>query len=291
MITELKYLETNRFELANVRWKRLICITDAERYGGPISNLKALTGGNVLRMEEKYVQGRQDRTADGLVLIAANEEVQSSDYTSGLGRRRLTIYFTHVPSTPLDLLSVHGRTFQGAFVADLPGLLNWVLALPDATMHEVLSLHYQQSAPSLRAHWRHTLLATNPLAGWAHRHLVFDDAATNVGTARKVGHATNEYDPSTARTVTVHTTHYTREDVWIYKNYIAYTELAGGKAMALQRFAQTLEDLLLHHLKASDVHHTDDMYGSRFHGVRLRTKQDDANGLPLLLDHGPEVPF
>ena len=132
MVTELKHLETSRFELASTRWKRLICVTDADRYGGPINTLKALTGGDLLRMEEKNVQERRERTADGLVLIAANEEVQSSDYTSGLGRRRLTLYFTHVPTAPRDLLSIHGRTFDGEFVAELPGLLTWVLAMPDA---------------------------------------------------------------------------------------------------------------------------------------------------------------
>ena len=35
--TELKYLETNRFELSNLRGKVLMVITDAERYSGPIN--------------------------------------------------------------------------------------------------------------------------------------------------------------------------------------------------------------------------------------------------------------
>src|SRR5262249_11879440 len=44
-VTELKHLESRPFEVANVRFKRLICITDADKYGGPIENLKAITGG------------------------------------------------------------------------------------------------------------------------------------------------------------------------------------------------------------------------------------------------------
>ena len=289
VVTELKHLETSRFELANVRWKRLICVTDTDRYGGPIANLKAITGGDLLRMEEKNVQAHQDRTADGLVLIAANEEVQSSDYTSGLGRRRLTMYFTHVPATPRDLLSIHGRTFHGEFVDELPGLLNWVLDMPDATMHDVLSLHHQLGTPGLRAHWVHTLLSTNPLAEWAHGHLVLDaHAVTNVGIAEKIDFTTTTREPDGMKSTAIRETFYKNEESWLYPNYVTYLQHVGSKPMALKRFASVLQDFLTQQLRADGISHTTDRYGSRFHGVRLRTAKDDAQGRPLLLEHEDE---
>ena len=293
-ITELKHLETSRFELAALRWKRLICITDSERYAGPIPNLKAMTGGDLLRMEEKFVQGRQERPADGLVLLAANEEVQSSDYTSGLGRRRLTVYFTHTPDVPRDLLSIHGRTFQGEFVPELPGLLTWVLAMPDATMHDLLSLKHQYRTPGLRANWQQTLLATNALAPWAHWHLILDDqATTNVGVAKKLDITTSEVDPDTGRRTATRETYYVNEASWLYANYVAYLQTVGHKPLANRRFARDLHDLLVHQCKVTTVRHTDDMYGSRFHGVRLRTAQDDAREEPLLLERvrSEDLPF
>ena len=291
MVTELKHLETSRFELANVRWKRLICVTDADRYGGPISNLKALTGGDLVRMEEKYVQGRQDQTADGLVLIAANEEVQSSDYTSGLGRRRLTLYFTHVPSQPLDLLSIHGRTFHGAFVAELPGLLTWVLAMPDATMYALLSLEHQRTTPILRAQWVQTLLATNPMAEWAHGHLILEaHAITQVGVADKFDRTITTRDPVEQESTAIRETLYTNQESWLYPNYVVHMAQVGGKPLSLKRFAAALHDFLTQQLKADGIAHTQDRYGSRFHGVRLRTAQDDVQDRALLLeDQG--IPF
>ena len=116
-------------------------------------------------MEEKFVQAQTARAADGLVLIAANEEVQSSDYTSGLGRRRLTaIYFHHVPTVPRDLLTLRGCTLHGEFVIELPGLLNWILAMPSSEMYRLLSLDHQLTSPSLRANSAKSLLGTESLS-------------------------------------------------------------------------------------------------------------------------------
>jgi hypothetical protein len=47
--TTLELLETNRFETASLEGKRLVLITDADRYGGPINTLKALSGGDPIR--------------------------------------------------------------------------------------------------------------------------------------------------------------------------------------------------------------------------------------------------
>lgn len=63
--------------------------------------------------------------------------------------------------------------------------------------------------------------------------------------------------------------------------------------MAVKRFASALYDFLTQQLQAKGIDHTNDRYGSRFHGVRLRTAQDDAQGRPLLLDAEEEqgIPF
>ena len=84
MVTELKHLENSRFEMANVRWKPLICITDAERYMGEITALKAITGGDLLRMEYKNRQEQHPGTADRLVLIAANRKYRVMIIPRGL---------------------------------------------------------------------------------------------------------------------------------------------------------------------------------------------------------------
>ena len=65
-VTELKYLESNRFETSNLIHKRLIIITDAEQWAGQITTLKALTGGDSIRVEHKNVQKHPTAVAEGL---------------------------------------------------------------------------------------------------------------------------------------------------------------------------------------------------------------------------------
>lgn len=86
--TTLKKLESSRFETANIEGKRLVVVTDSERYAGPVSILKALTGEDSLPYEKKFKQGTPGFFPEAMVIVAANELPQSGDYTSGLERRR-----------------------------------------------------------------------------------------------------------------------------------------------------------------------------------------------------------
>ncbi len=56
VVTDLKSLESNRFESANLQGKRLALITDSSRYSGEVAQLKALTGGDAIRNEKKNKQ-------------------------------------------------------------------------------------------------------------------------------------------------------------------------------------------------------------------------------------------
>jgi putative DNA primase/helicase len=210
--TELKHLEANRFELSNLRGKVLMLITDAERYGGPVNQLKAITGQDFVRMEEKF-KAQRTEIAPVMVVVAANEAIQSADYTSGLVRRRLSMYFRHRPPSPRDLLSWKDGAWQGELAPEIPGVLNWVLALPDALM-EALLQQTTALVPSLQETWAYSLVDTNPLAEWANQALILDDrtdeqgkplAVVNVGRAHKMDR-TNDYE---------------HQDTWLYLNYRA----------------------------------------------------------------------
>jgi phage/plasmid-associated DNA primase len=274
--TELKHLEANRFELSNLRGKVLLMITDAERYSGPINALKAITGQDFVRMEEKFKPQRTE-IAPVMVVVAANEPIQSADYTSGLERRRLSMYFRHRPTTPRDLLSWKDAAWHGELAPEIPGILNWVLALPDAQMEGLLQ---QATAlvPSLKTTWAYALVDTNPLAEWANQTLILDNsqdaqgkalAVVNVGRAHKLDRS-NDYE---------------HQDIWLYPNYRAWVDDTGGKPLSSRRFTGLLKDLFENQLRLEGVEHTDDMHGSRFHGIRFRRASDTDE--PLLITKNP----
>jgi hypothetical protein len=274
--TELKHLEANRFELSNLRGKVLLMITDAERYGGPVNQLKAITGQDFVRMEEKF-KAQRTEIAPVMLVLAANEPVQSADYTSGLERRRLSMYFRHRPTNPRDLLSWKDGAWHGELAPEIPGVLNWVLALPDAQM-EALLQQTTALVPSLKTTWAYALVDTNPLAEWANHGLILDGrkddkgnslAVVNVGLAHKLDHS-NDYE---------------HQDVWLYPNYRHWCDGAGGKPLSSRRFTGLLKDLFENQLRLEGVTHTDDNKGSRFHGLRLRLASDTKK--PLLITQDP----
>jgi hypothetical protein len=214
-----------------------------------------------------------------MVVVAANEPVQSADYTSGLVRRRLAMTFRQRPAVPRDLLSWHAGAWRGELAPEIPGVLNWVLALPDAQM-EALLQQTTTLVPSLQATWAQSLVDTNPLAEWANQALLRDArtdaeghplAVVNVGRAHKLDQ-TNGYE---------------HQDRWLYPHYRAWVDDTGGKPLSSRRFTGLLCDLFENQLRLDGVEHRDGNKGSQFCGIRIRT--DDDADQPCLITHHPPL--
>lgn len=131
--TTLRDLETNRFETSSLVGKRLVVITDAARYSGEVEILKQLTGGDTLRCEEKNRPSATFRY-EGTVLIASNEDLVSSDKTSGLDRRRAVVKFNR-SATAEDKAAWEARGGEEQVLhSEIPGLINWLVALDRDTV-------------------------------------------------------------------------------------------------------------------------------------------------------------
>jgi putative DNA primase/helicase len=264
-VTELRQLEGNRFETSALAGKRLVVVTDSDRYGGPVTVLKALTGDDVVRSEGKYAEPRT-LTPEAMVLVAANEQIQSTDYTSGLERRRISVPFRHKPERERPLLAFRGGEAVGEFVPALPGLLNRVLAMADAEMERVLR-HTTAAVPSLWEARTRALVESNGLAHWADHCLIYDARAkTYVGIARRE-------QRQEGRRVT---TGYAREEDWLFANYQAFTDATGARAVSNARFSGLLEDLCRQQLGLTGVQRGRDEGGAHVTGLRLRTPADHA---------------
>ena len=164
--TDLKELENNRFESASLYGKYLIVISDSCRYGGDVSKLKAITGGDPLRNEVKNKQQSKPFKAEGIVVIAANEPIQSKDYTTGLTRRRLPIYLTR--EVTAEDKAKYPQGVGSVFDAELAGLLNYLLSQDRAQMVERIT----NPSEFIEAGKLAAELSTNPLLQWADEYLV-----------------------------------------------------------------------------------------------------------------------
>ncbi|WP_009630211.1 phage/plasmid primase, P4 family [Synechocystis sp. PCC 7509] len=266
-VTTLGQLEKNRFETAGIFGKRLLLITDSERYGGEVSVLKAITGGDPVRYERKNVQQCKAFTPTCMVIVAANEPVQSGDYTSGLERRRLTLPFTH------QVKPGGRRDLEKEFKPYLPGLLTWALEMPDEEVTGLL-LDTSNLVRSLAASKAEFLIETNPMAEWLDACVVLERAAkTYVGVAQRDKSSSNDNI-------------YLFTNKWLYASYCEYSAVTGSKAVSVRRFSTLLHDLCVSQLKLTGITKSRDNKGAYFEGLAIR-HEDDERDRPISFSSPP----
>jgi putative DNA primase/helicase len=245
----LKNLEENRFELAAAAKAKLIIVTEAEKYGGEVNVLKAITGEDKNRIE---IKGRQQKCGDGFtfngfVMLSANEPCQNADYTSGLERRRLSVPFN--VQTPEEFR----RDLNEEFQPYLAGLLEWVATMPEAEVRSLV-VNTNKSVPTLAKVRGEALCDTNPLADWLDNCIVLDpDGKTYIGLDNS-----------------------DRTETWLYANYTVFMRQTNGRPIGQRRYTKLLEDLCCNQLKLEGVKRGRDRYGSYFTGLQIRTDQDTA---------------
>ena len=229
--TQLKELETNRFETANLFGKKLVVINDAEKWHSDISTLKNITGGDNVKFEEKNKQSDVNFVYSGMVVIAANQRTGSNDYSSAIQRRRITIEFNHVVAADKR------RDLDSEFEPLLPSVVRWALDMPNS---EVIA--YIRSTPirvkSLQSVSFETLIETNPVIGWLSECVKFDENAfTQIGVKEKLTKTTGGRDEEKT------TRHeYKHWDKWLYPNYCRWCDHSGKQPVASRSFASAVTD-------------------------------------------------
>lgn len=267
-ITELKHLESSRFETAGLYGKRLCLITDSDRYGGSVSVLKSIVGQDTLRNERKHQKTWSGFTSKAMVLVAANEPIQATDYTSGLERRRITIPFLKpIPAAiRRTLLEFRDGQPYGEWIRFIPGVVNSCLQMPESRMKELL-IDTERTVPYLKKVKLGVLCETNSIVDWLENCCVYDRAAsTQVGVAERNRdpHAEGEYKNG---------------DLWLYPNYCNWVVAGGAKPVSLRRFSPLLEDVICNQLKLSGVWKNRDMYGTKINGLRLKTPNETGQSM------------
>ena len=269
--TKLQKLEKSNFESASLKGKRLCVITDSERFAGEVSILKAMTGSDLIPYEVKGKQSTSGFIYPGMIIIAGNEAIASSDYTSGTERRRIGVRFDQQVERKDQRVLLDFRTngeMFGEFAGYIPGLLNWVLSMGEVRAKELLKNHCEAS--QLLCQQKATMLTeTNPLAAWADEELVQETGYRNyVGIAQQIRFTTGDIGQSESWTA------YRNANTWLYPNYCQYAQNTGTNPLSQKRFTSLLLDLLQAQLKLPISKGTD-RKGSYFEGIRIRTGSDD----------------
>jgi phage/plasmid-associated DNA primase len=165
--TDPHALEKERFGLLPVVGKNLVLLQDIGKYGGEVNRLKALTGGDRLSAEVKHQKDQISFVFKGLILIAGEHTLKTSDYQSGMDRRRVQIHFSNRVEGPTrDLIEVFDGQVTGEFAPELPGLVNLVLGMSEQECIDLLTDRESLKDEDPEFH-REQLADQNPIAGFA----------------------------------------------------------------------------------------------------------------------------
>ncbi len=263
VVTDLKSLEGNRFESANLQDKRLALITDSTRYGGEVAILKAITGGDVIRSEKKNKQAGQGFKFQGLVMIASNEQIQSSDYTSGLARRKIPVVFNARVTDKEKARYKHGIIHQ--MKRELPGLLNILLNIE---LSEAVNLVKSPEGTLAKIKIQNEL-NTNPILAWMNDRLI----VCKQGDHSFIGAGAKKTD--------LQADIVRNQNTKLYPNYCSWCEEEGKHPVSNRRFSElVIDNAESHGISTAKIRSN---VGAYLEGLRLR-KDTDTNILLLLLN-------
>jgi phage/plasmid-associated DNA primase len=273
--TDFENMEKNRFEAAAYMGKKLLLFQDADRWGGSVSRLKAITGSDWIRSERKYQgEGLDPFQYHGVVMITANEAIQSTDYTSGLARRRLTIPFdrpfTGGPNEQKELIKFNPKGEpQGVFAPLLPGLVNWLLDMTEEEMREYL-METAKKVKFFQKYEKMQNLRSNPLLDWMEHKVIYDP-----GVSSAVGFTKNA--PMGSSHI------YANQDKWLYASYAEFCRQCNVGIMSRNRFEPLFIDICKHQLKinAFPMRNT---RGMRVVNVAVRESSPKYEGWPSIVE-------
>lgn len=275
--TTLDRLQDNQFEIPRLYEKKLILIADSGSHGKGLDVLKNITGEDDLPFEMKNIQSDASVAIEGMVLITCNRPIQSTDKSSALDRRRIVVRFDHVVRDEdkgrIQPIKINkDGSVSGTFAPYLPGLMNWVLEMPDDTVSDYLRLT-RKFVPSLEATALQAISEKDPMALWFDQALILNkDKETSVGSAIREKTVDNPKS-------------FMHTDKWLYPNYKEYCVTHGYQAVGHNNFTDNLVDLLNNAYKVGFIKKTKTNKGRFIKGVTLRPDYDDYT--PLLFT-GPD---
>jgi putative DNA primase/helicase len=214
--TKLEIFCTDKFDIANVRNKRLVLFSDQAPYSGSVSEFLGLTGQDYLRGEKKNKNNPKSFIYNGMTIIAGNDPIFSGKCLNAVARRLINFPCnTLVPPEMKKDLTPLFESEIGAFTA-------YVLGLSDDHVTAVLNEKKKTQECTIET-WEQRMDADG-MASWVNDCLIFEAQATT-----QIGRNKNEWRD--------------HEPYTLFGSYAKYVDQTGRGQCNANRFSNDLVDL------------------------------------------------
>ena len=236
--TDMKSLESERFETAQLMGKKLLTFSDQDAWGGSCAKLKAATGRDPLRAEYKNVKDVSTFVFEGHVLVVGNQAMQSVDKTTGLSSRRIFVPFNNqwkgdaALAKQLIQYDSDNQRWSGPFAKELSGLANWLLDMSESEMRRIMESPGRDSK-RLRQYNREQMMNTNPIADFVNHLCIYAPGEASFMGRKRMGENGRLHN----------------QDCDIFPAYLRFCEETGVKPMIRARFKDNFESYLLNELE------------------------------------------
>jgi phage/plasmid-associated DNA primase len=170
VVTSLRSLNNDPFEIYNLKDKHLVIVSDTEYYSGDLSILKQLVGGDPLKGRMKFVQGNMDIYMSGLLLIIGNYGINSHDSSGALQRRMRLFKADNVIKDSRPLLYRQDLKWGGMLTSELPGIFNWITHTDLNNSIKILE-NPKLMIPSVSSEMENNSVSLDPLLSWVKENL------------------------------------------------------------------------------------------------------------------------
>jgi len=258
--TSFQTLEEDKFEIAKIVDKRLVVLPDQVGHAKNPSNFKKLTGNDTLPIRLMHKQHNLDYASNAMVIVTANQDISTTDNSSGLHRRVITVRFDNQPSRNPNLKS--------ELQAEISGIVNWAMELSSEEVAYLLS--QENTSEAMQQQARDNLVATNPLARFfldnfePNEESYVPIGVCKVETVTKDTLNSHGEISKTSQRVIVN------QDTHLYPHYVAYCEATGDKPYSLNTFSSRCVDVLRNVLKWQGINHDKTRTGKVIRGVRFK---------------------
>jgi putative DNA primase/helicase len=258
--TDLKRLEENRFETANIYDRRLVIIPEGDEYSKSVTMFKRLTGGDPIPFERKNANAEAPFIYKGLVAVSSNHPFNVADKSGAVSRRQSLAFFRKVPSEDAKRAD---PDFENRLQTQVQGLFN---ILTSISREEVTSALRVPPLSLLEAKLE-SEIEVNPILHWLHENVVI----CQEGDETPVGNADRPVKDG------------------MFSNYREFCHTHGNRPVPLQKFSRLVVDACVSKGIDTDKFRGGETKANMIKGLRLRDELRDKSK-PLLFVKDSEGP-